>query len=145
MHQDDSGCARISAEAILPMSSTKFEISWIDAADDIGDNDQSEEGERDSDQSATVVGDFMHVLRERIVQTQSVLRYESSNSIGVVEFDIVAPRKGTRITSVSGFALSRWTAGQYDTTESTTPVKVFVKSSNLDSSVRRMRECSDGD
>jgi len=62
------------------------------------------------------------------------LQFETSESgLNSVEF-MVHGLRSTRVTSVSGYALSRWTAGSYNTTTSCIPVRAYFKSSNLDSS-----------
>lgn len=134
---DESGCARILA--ILPLTSTKFEIRWLDvveAAEEEKKVADEAAGEDPSEQDPlTVSHDVMHTVEDGVVHSENVLQFETSESgLSSVEFVVHGPR-GTRVTSVSGYSLSRWTAGSYNVTTSSILVRAFFKSSNLDSSV----------
>lgn len=133
-----SGCARISI--ILPLQSVKFDVHWLDVVAAAKKQKQSEPGIVDEDSQTddesliTVSHDVMHTIEEGVIRSTNILQFETSESgISSVEFNIFGP-KGTRVTSVSGYGLSRWTAGQYNTTDSMIPVRAYFKTSNLDSS-----------
>eukprot|EP00585_Thalassiosira_rotula_P004071 CAMPEP_0196141116 /NCGR_PEP_ID=MMETSP0910-20130528/8782_1 /TAXON_ID=49265 /ORGANISM="Thalassiosira rotula, Strain GSO102" /LENGTH=751 /DNA_ID=CAMNT_0041402161 /DNA_START=75 /DNA_END=2330 /DNA_ORIENTATION=- len=138
--QPDDGCARISV--ILPLTSTKFEIRWLDIVEAAKEKKKVDPGAIDeatgkdpSDELLTVSHDVMHSVEDGVVRSTNVLKFETSESgLNSVEFVVHGP-KGTRVTSVSGYSLSRWNAGAYNATTSSIPVRALFKSSNLDSSV----------
>eukprot|EP00581_Thalassiosira_minuscula_P019886 CAMPEP_0183733268 /NCGR_PEP_ID=MMETSP0737-20130205/40678_1 /TAXON_ID=385413 /ORGANISM="Thalassiosira miniscula, Strain CCMP1093" /LENGTH=716 /DNA_ID=CAMNT_0025966493 /DNA_START=185 /DNA_END=2335 /DNA_ORIENTATION=- len=137
--QPDRGCAQILM--ILPLTSNKFEIRWLDIVDAAKEKKKVEPGAMDKenaseqlDDSLTVSHDVMHTVEDGVIRSTNILQIETSESaLNSVDFLVYGP-KGTRVTSVSGYALSRWTAGQYNTTSSMIPVRAYFKSSNLDSS-----------
>ncbi len=135
----ENGCAQISL--VLPLTSTKFEIRWLDIIEapkekkpaDPGASGEAS-GKNQSDDSLTVSHDALHSVEDGVVRSINILQFETSESgLNSVEFMVHGPR-GTLVTSVSGYALSRWTAGSYNTTTSCIPVRAYFKSSNLDSS-----------
>lgn len=139
--QPEDGCAKIFV--ILPLTSTKFDIRWLDIVDASKEKKKIEPGatEEDTDEGQpddtliTVSHDVMHTVEEGVIRSTNILQFETSESgLNSVEF-MVYGAKGTRVTSVSGYSLSRWTAGAYNATESMIPVRAYFKSSNLDSSV----------
>ena len=127
----------------LPLTSTKFDTRWLDIVDASKEKKKIEPGatEEDTDEGQpddtliTVSHDVMHTVEEGVIRSTNILQFETSESgLNPVEF-MVYGAKGTRVTSVSGYSLSRWTAGAYNATESMIPVRAYFKSSNLDSSV----------
>mmetsp|Transcript_41842 Transcript_41842/g.75378 ORF Transcript_41842/g.75378 Transcript_41842/m.75378 type:complete len:747 (-) Transcript_41842:129-2369(-) len=137
--QPDNGCAQISV--ILPLTSNKFEIRWLDIVDAAKEKKKVEPGAMDeataedqSEDSLTVSHDVMHTVEDGVIRSTNVLQFETSESaLNSVEF-MVHGERGTRVTSVSGYALSRWTAGSYNATASMIHVRAYFKKSNLDSS-----------
>lgn len=128
---------------ILPLTSSNFEIRWLDIVDaskekkkvEPGAMDKAVDEEQPDDSLITVSHSAMHTIEEGVIRTVNILQFETSaDTLNSVEF-VVHGAKGTRVTSVSGYALSRWNAGPYNSTESTIPVRAYFKTSNLDSSM----------
>jgi len=139
--QPDNGCAKV--QLILPLTAHNFEIRWLDIVDAVkekkagkpGVSDKFADEDQQDESLITVIHDAMHTVEEGVIRSTNVLQFETSaDSINSVEFKVHGT-KGTRVTSVSGYALSRWTAAPYNTMDSTITVHAYFKSSNLDSSM----------
>jgi len=132
----ENGCALINV--ILPLTSSQFEINWLDIVDVAKEKKGVTDGEQDDDQReeslVTVVHDAMHTVEEGVVRSTNVLQFETTaDTLTKIEFKVHGPI-GTRVTSVSGYGLSRWAAGPFNSTESMIPVSAYFKRSNLVSS-----------
>eukprot|EP00485_Elphidium_margaritaceum_P009170 CAMPEP_0202688612 /NCGR_PEP_ID=MMETSP1385-20130828/4105_1 /ASSEMBLY_ACC=CAM_ASM_000861 /TAXON_ID=933848 /ORGANISM="Elphidium margaritaceum" /LENGTH=767 /DNA_ID=CAMNT_0049343627 /DNA_START=31 /DNA_END=2334 /DNA_ORIENTATION=+ len=140
---NDDGCAKI--QLILPLTANKFEIRWLDInmidaakeqttlkADREDDGIRAQDAE---DSLITVSHDVMHTVEEGVVRSTNILQFKTSgDTLSSVAF-MVRGGRGTRVTSVAGYGLARWTTGAYNATESVLPVYAYFKSSNLDSAM----------